>query len=374
MRWNFCVFFLNLCSHSRKYLYWLCTKWSKVACQNFFGGKIQWKYHWKCKVWCLHLGKGTVFGSTSEWTTSKWKLFSVCFVLFSSSLFYSLEKDFFSNVTPLVVFRNFSDITLTTTGRLSLIWSLKDPGSIRLQITIISLVIENFFNTETQLKSQTRVWIWFLGKRAFFWDLDVWPDEAPNDDPHQPIGTDYRTLLAILLSAYKQTQVSWIHLTQWQSIMFFAVNIIDWFCWRVNEWFILEALLHGFSNTLTKSIQVTLLLLSSLFLLSLEWKGSVTFKHYNILWRCQVFQPSGRWFWSRVPTMLILMRMPVVFKWWQMLASFNTIRWLQGTHSHFSSDNKSTSTQVLTNINTKLQTKSNPNLGRSSKNGFCWFK
>lgn len=42
---------------------------------------------------------------------------------------------------------------------------------------------------------------YFIAKKGFFFDLDVWDDEAPNDDPTQPIGTDYNTLLAILHSA-----------------------------------------------------------------------------------------------------------------------------------------------------------------------------
>ena len=32
------------------------------------------------------------------------------------------------------------------------------------------------------------------------------PDQAPNDDPTQPVGTDLKTLQAVLLSAYQQTQ------------------------------------------------------------------------------------------------------------------------------------------------------------------------
>ena len=40
-----------------------------------------------------------------------------------------------------------------------------------------------------------------VSQRAFFWDLDTWDDEAPNDDPHQPVGTDYNTLLAIFAAA-----------------------------------------------------------------------------------------------------------------------------------------------------------------------------
>eukprot|EP00041_Stephanoeca_diplocostata_P023877 m.595310 g.595310 ORF g.595310 m.595310 type:complete len:861 (+) comp22400_c0_seq6:200-2782(+) len=42
----------------------------------------------------------------------------------------------------------------------------------------------------------------FIGHRAFFFDLSVWDDETPNDDPHQPLGADRATLLAIMGSAY----------------------------------------------------------------------------------------------------------------------------------------------------------------------------
>jgi len=37
---------------------------------------------------------------------------------------------------------------------------------------------------------------------GFVWDLSPWSDEAPQDDPNQPLGTDFNTLKAILLSAY----------------------------------------------------------------------------------------------------------------------------------------------------------------------------
>jgi len=43
----------------------------------------------------------------------------------------------------------------------------------------------------------------FISKRAFFFDLHVWPDETPIDDPQQKIGTDLETLQALLLSAYQ---------------------------------------------------------------------------------------------------------------------------------------------------------------------------
>lgn len=53
----------------------------------------------------------------------------------------------------------------------------------------------------------------FISNKAFFFDLSPWDDEAPNDDPNQPIGTDTKTLKSILLSAYKQNEgKSMIHI------------------------------------------------------------------------------------------------------------------------------------------------------------------
>ncbi len=43
----------------------------------------------------------------------------------------------------------------------------------------------------------------FVSRRAFFCDLFVWPDEAPQDDPGQKPGTDLRTFQEVLLSAYQ---------------------------------------------------------------------------------------------------------------------------------------------------------------------------
>ena len=45
---------------------------------------------------------------------------------------------------------------------------------------------------------------YFVARRAFFFDLSPWDDEEPQDDPKQPLGTDARTLAAILRSAYEQ--------------------------------------------------------------------------------------------------------------------------------------------------------------------------
>ncbi|KAL5493486.1 hypothetical protein EMCRGX_G014676 [Ephydatia muelleri] len=49
---------------------------------------------------------------------------------------------------------------------------------------------------------------YFASKKAFFFDLDVWGDETPNDDPRQPVGTDRNMLLQVLQSAYVQTKGS----------------------------------------------------------------------------------------------------------------------------------------------------------------------
>lgn len=46
---------------------------------------------------------------------------------------------------------------------------------------------------------------YFVAQRAFFFDLDPWPDEAPVDDPGQKPGTDAATLVALLQSANART-------------------------------------------------------------------------------------------------------------------------------------------------------------------------
>ncbi len=43
---------------------------------------------------------------------------------------------------------------------------------------------------------------YFIAKRGFIFDLSPWSDETPVDDPGQPVGTDEKTLRAILRSAY----------------------------------------------------------------------------------------------------------------------------------------------------------------------------
>lgn len=47
---------------------------------------------------------------------------------------------------------------------------------------------------------------YFIAHKAFFFDLSPWDDEAPVDDPEQPLGTDTRTLQAIMRSAWERTE------------------------------------------------------------------------------------------------------------------------------------------------------------------------
>jgi len=42
---------------------------------------------------------------------------------------------------------------------------------------------------------------YYVSRRAFFFDLNPWNDEAPNDDPNQRVGTDAATLIAMLRTA-----------------------------------------------------------------------------------------------------------------------------------------------------------------------------
>jgi hypothetical protein len=44
----------------------------------------------------------------------------------------------------------------------------------------------------------------FVQHQGFLWDLNVWNDETPVDDPGQPMGTDYETLLRLLYSCHER--------------------------------------------------------------------------------------------------------------------------------------------------------------------------
>lgn len=45
---------------------------------------------------------------------------------------------------------------------------------------------------------------WIIKNKGFVFDLSPWDDEAPNDDPRQPVGTDYNTLITLLRKIYQQ--------------------------------------------------------------------------------------------------------------------------------------------------------------------------
>lgn len=49
---------------------------------------------------------------------------------------------------------------------------------------------------------------YFVAHKAFFFDLSVWADEAPVDDPQQPLGSDKAELVAIFEACYSATQAS----------------------------------------------------------------------------------------------------------------------------------------------------------------------
>ncbi|HOW68836.1 MAG TPA: GxGYxYP family putative glycoside hydrolase [Candidatus Paceibacterota bacterium] len=46
----------------------------------------------------------------------------------------------------------------------------------------------------------------FIARRGFFFDLSCWKDEAPNDDPAQPLGTDHRMLLEVMHALHRRAQ------------------------------------------------------------------------------------------------------------------------------------------------------------------------
>ncbi len=47
---------------------------------------------------------------------------------------------------------------------------------------------------------------YFIANRAFFFDLLVWPDEKPVDDPDQPLGADRDTLIQLLEAQYQRNE------------------------------------------------------------------------------------------------------------------------------------------------------------------------
>ncbi len=65
----------------------------------------------------------------------------------------------------------------------------------------------------------------FIARKGFFFDLAPWDDEPPNDDPGQKLGTDHRTLCAILRSAYDRNGGDMIHVG----------GFVPW-AWKYTNW------------------------------------------------------------------------------------------------------------------------------------------
>lgn len=53
---------------------------------------------------------------------------------------------------------------------------------------------------------------WFIARRAFFFDLSPWADEAPVDEPGQSLGTDRATLLDLLRRLYHRAEAGIVKL------------------------------------------------------------------------------------------------------------------------------------------------------------------
>lgn len=53
---------------------------------------------------------------------------------------------------------------------------------------------------------------YFIARKGFFFDLSPWDDCKPVDDPEQPLGTDLRTLKAILTASYDLTAGGMTHI------------------------------------------------------------------------------------------------------------------------------------------------------------------
>lgn len=52
---------------------------------------------------------------------------------------------------------------------------------------------------------------WIVAGRGFLFDLSNWGDEAPQDDPEQPPGTDLETFQEVMLSAWKKAGGRMVH-------------------------------------------------------------------------------------------------------------------------------------------------------------------
>jgi GxGYxYP putative glycoside hydrolase C-terminal domain/GxGYxY sequence motif in domain of unknown function N-terminal len=53
---------------------------------------------------------------------------------------------------------------------------------------------------------------WFIARRAFFFDLSPWGDEAPVDEPNQALGADKRCLLDVLSLLYRHADAGMVRI------------------------------------------------------------------------------------------------------------------------------------------------------------------
>ena len=72
-------------------------------------------------------------------------------------------------------------------------WWLQHPGDVPAERTLLS-------NHD-----------FLIARHGFLFDLTPWDDETPEDDPHQPLGADARTLREILRAAYTAARGKMIH-------------------------------------------------------------------------------------------------------------------------------------------------------------------
>ncbi|EDQ93037.1 uncharacterized protein MONBRDRAFT_5264 [Monosiga brevicollis MX1] len=66
---------------------------------------------------------------------------------------------------------------------------------------------------------------WVIAQRGLFWDLDIWADEAPNDDPNQPLGTDHAMLTEILNAS--NTRLNTAHMIHVVGFVPWAFKYVD---------------------------------------------------------------------------------------------------------------------------------------------------
>ncbi|MCE5200362.1 MAG: hypothetical protein ABFD54_13390 [Armatimonadota bacterium] len=74
-----------------------------------------------------------------------------------------------------------------------------DPTVLMYTLDLYGLTYENRY------LSQLPNLDYAVSRKAFCFELSTWGDEAPNDDPNQPIGTDLNTIKAILNACNQQT-------------------------------------------------------------------------------------------------------------------------------------------------------------------------